>query len=444
MGKSTFVRTNRLRLKPNNGPTQRLSIIEPSGNPRWLVPFSAMNVILAVTGSVSAYKTPWLVRDLIREGHSVRVLCTPSATQFVAPLALEAVSKHPVVVNQYDRTIQDGGSWHVQWAHWADVLLVAPCSATSLARLAYGLSDTAMMTVALSLPQGTPIVVAPAMDTDMWHHPATQHNVSMLQERGVHIVSPEAGELASGLVGAGRLPEIPILCAAVRRAVTQPTLHGLRIVVSAGPTHEAIDDVRMIANHSSGAMGYAIAAVASLRGAHVTLVSGPTALPTPYGVERRDVTSAAEMDVAMTIASTGADIVVMAAAVADFRVARPLSGKMKKSNGTVPMTLELEPTGDILAKLGQSKPEHQTLVGFALEASDVLHYAADKLERKNLDMIVANSPGPDSGFGSATNTISILERGGQPAHYPTMTKHACAEAILDAVEEFRARRGDNR
>lgn len=403
-----------------------------------------MNVILAVTGSVSAYKAPWLVRDLIRDGHSVRVLCTPSATQFVAPLALEAVSKHPVVINQYDPTIQGGGSWHVQWAQWAHVLLVAPCSATSLARLSYGLSDTAMMTVALSLPQGTPIVVAPAMDTDMWHHPATQHNVAVLRQRGIHVVPPEAGELASGLVGAGRLPENSVLCAAVRRAVTPPTLHGLRVVVSAGPTHEAIDDVRMIANHSSGTMGYAIAAAAALRGAHVTLISGPTALPTPFGVHRKDVISASDMGDAMSAVAARADIVVMAAAVADFRVARPLSGKMKKSDGTVPMSLELEQTTDILATLGQTKPEQQTLVGFALEASDVLHYAAAKLERKNLDMIVANSPGPNSGFGTATNTISILVRGEEPTHYPTMTKHACAEAILDSIEALRARRGDNR
>jgi phosphopantothenoylcysteine decarboxylase / phosphopantothenate---cysteine ligase len=404
---------------------------------------STMNVILAVTGSVSAYKAPWLVRDLLRDGHTVRVLCTPSATQFVAPLALEAVSKHRVVVDQYDPSLQEGGSWHVGWAQWADVMLVAPCSATSLARLAYGLCDTAMMTVATSLPARKPIVVAPAMDTDMWLHPATQHNLATLKDRGIHIVQPENGELASGLWGAGRLPETSVLCAAVRKAITPASLAGLRVVVSAGPTHEAIDDVRMIANHSSGMMGYALAAMAVQRGASVTLVSGPTALPTPYGVERVDVLSAAEMEAAMQQATTDADIVVMAAAVADFRVARPLSGKMKKSEGTVPSMLELEQTPDILAGLGRKKPTGQTLVGFALETVGVEHYAAEKLSRKNLDMIVANSPGPESGFGGTMNTITILDGTAQPTHYPTMTKQACAEAIFDAIEAQRARRGDN-
>ncbi|MBL0321249.1 MAG: bifunctional phosphopantothenoylcysteine decarboxylase/phosphopantothenate synthase [Ignavibacteria bacterium] len=422
-----------------------------------------MNIILGITGSVSAYKTPWLVRDLIRAGHTVRVVMTPSAAQFVAPLALEAVSQHPVIMDPYDPSIQEGGSWHVHLARWADVIVIAPCSATTLARLATGLCDTALMTVVASRPAETPLVVAPAMDTDMWLQPSVQRNVAQLRADGVTIIDPESGELASGLVGAGRLAELGMIVGIVdstvgaRHAVPLPTntavplpsnntvpqpsnhdgLRGKRVVITAGPTHERIDAVRAIVNHSTGTMGFALAAAAQERGALVTLIAGPVALQTPRGVERVDVTTAAEMHAAVE-RTIDADVFIMAAAVADFTPAHPVDGKIKKQetagNG---LTLTLVPTVDILATVGAQKQAHQTVVGFALEHTNVVDYATQKLSTKNADMIVANRAGvADSGFGVGSNTITIITPTQPPTEYPPMSKRACAEVILDAVEKL--------
>ncbi|MBK7577061.1 MAG: bifunctional phosphopantothenoylcysteine decarboxylase/phosphopantothenate--cysteine ligase CoaBC [Ignavibacteria bacterium] len=406
-----------------------------------------MNIILGITGSVSAYKTPWLVRDLIRAGHTVRVVMTPSATQFVAPLALEAVSQHPVIMDPYDPSIQEGGSWHVHLARWADVIVIAPCSATTLARLATGLCDTALMTVVASRPAETPLVIAPAMDTDMWLQPSVQRNIAQLRADAVTIIDPESGELASGLVGAGRLAELGVIVGIVgssvgaRQAVPLRSNHdglrGKRVVITAGPTHERIDAVRAIVNHSTGTMGFALAAAAQERGALVTLIAGPVALPTPRGVERIDVTTAAEMHAAVE-REIDADVFIMAAAVADFTPAHPVDGKIKKQetagNG---LTLTLVPTVDILAMVGAQKQEHQTVVGFALEHTNVVDYATQKLSTKNADMIVANRAGvADSGFGVGSNTITIITPTQPPTEYPPMSKRACAEVILDAVEKL--------
>lgn len=412
----------------------------------------SMNILLGITGSVSAYKTPWLVRDLIRAGHTVRVVMTPSAQQFVAPLALEAVSRNHVVINPYDPSIQEGGSWHVHLARWADVMLIAPCSATTLARLATGLCDTALVTVVLSRSAETPLIVAPAMDSEMWLQIAVQRNVAQLRKDGIEIIDPESGELASGLIGAGRLPELVKLVNSVntrdgqrdpvaeREAQTHDTSAGLagkRIVITAGPTHEPIDVVRAIVNHSSGTMGFALASAAQERGALVTLIAGPVALKTPLGVERVDVITAAEMFAAVTQHSD-ADIFIMAAAVADFTPAHPVDGKIKKSaSGDTGLTIHLNPTVDILAHIGAQKQEHQIVVGFALEHTHVLGYATEKLNNKNADMIVANQTGlANSGFGSGNNTITIITATQPPKEYPTMSKRACAEVILDAVEHM--------
>lgn len=412
-----------------------------------------MKILLGITGSVSAYKTPWLVRDLRRAGHDVRVVMTPSATQFVAPLALEATSTHPVVVDPYAPEIQEGGSWHVHLAHWADVIFIAPCSATTLARLATGLCDTALMTVVCSRPPSTPLLVAPAMDTDMWEQPAVQRNVAQLRADGVDVIPPVSGSLASGLTGTGRLPELDDLVALVAQHGPEhsvdlttsqhvPTaLH--TITITAGPTHEPIDAVRSIVNHSTGTMGFALAEAARDRGMLVTLIAGPVHLPTPAGVHRIDVTTAKEMMQAVQ-QHQQADCIVMAAAVADFTPAEPFDGKLKKESMSSTPTIALRKTDDILAYLGSVKPEHQVLVGFALEYNNVIAYAEEKLQRKNADMIVANQAGaPNSGFGTSNNTITIVRRDGSPTSYPAMSKRACAEVILDAIVDAYARKGQN-
>jgi len=410
-----------------------------------------MNVLLAITGSISAYKTPWLVRDLRRAGHTVRIVMTESATQFVAPLALESVSMQPVIVNAFDPSIQDRGSWHVHLARWADVMLIAPCSASTLARLANGLCDSAVMTVACSLPASTPLLVAPAMDTDMWHHKSVQRNIDRIQQDGATVIPPEVGELASGLQGAGRLAELDTIVRAVARhgashtsrqplsSTIQPTgIAGKRVVITAGPTHEAIDDVRYIANHSTGTMGFALAEAARDRGAIVTLIAGPVSVPTPLGVERIDVTSAHDM-YERAMEHGDYDVAICAAAVADYSPVDRIVGKIKKdplSMSTV-LTIPLRQTQDILATLGARKQQQQILVGFALESTDLIDYAISKLERKHADMIVANLAGGErSGFGTADNTITLITRTASPQSFPPMSKHACANVILDAIERL--------
>lgn len=406
-----------------------------------------MNIILGITGSISAYKTPWLVRDLRRLGHDVRIVMTPSATKFVARLALEATSTHPVIVDPYDTSIQDGGSWHVHLAQWANVMLIAPCSATTLSRLAHALCDTALTTVAFSLPAGTPLVVVPAMDADMWAHPATRRNVETIERDGTIVIPPDSGALASGLEGAGRLPEIATIVAAVndhgpfststaapvpRDTTDQRSLRGRRVLITAGPTHEAIDDVRFVANASSGRMGIALAEAARDRGALVTLVVGPTPLPLPLGVEICNVVSAAEMFDATV--GKEYDVAVLSAAVADFTPLHPVPGKMKKSDVGLTLSLEMVRTPDILATLGAAKTSEQRVVGFALEAEDLVRYATEKLHAKQASMIVANSSGgSQSGFGTPDNTITIITPNTPPQAFGAMSKRACAEVILDAI-----------
>lgn len=408
-----------------------------------------MKILLGITGSVSAYKTPWLVRDLRRAGHDVRVVMTPSARQFVAPLALEAVTTHPVIIDPYDPAIQEGGSWHVHLARWADVICIAPCSATTLARLATGLCDTALMTVVCSRPAETPLFVFPAMDSDMWLQPATQRNVEQLRSDGITVVDPESGELASGLVGHGRLPEIETIVKAITEVRNDGSTSVIpsfsnsvlplsrHLLITAGPTHERIDAVRSIVNHSTGTMGFALAAAAQRRGYLVTLVTGPVSLPTPFGVERVDVTSAAEMYEAVMRHREEADIFIMSAAVADYTPAAPLDVKLKKDVVGEHASIELVRTKDILAEIGAGKNDSQKVVGFALETGDVVGYAKEKLERKNADMIVANAANaPDSGFGSGRNTITIITNDGPTSPFPPMSKTACAEVILDAIERL--------
>lgn len=388
-------------------------------------------VLLGVCGSIAAYKSPWLVRELRRRDCLVRVVVTPSATHFVAPLALQNLSQHPVIVDPYSDQHQRDGSWHVELANWCDLALVAPCSASTLARLAGGLPDTALALVLLSLPRGCPLYLAPAMDPDLWLHPATQRNLETLGRDGVNLHPPEVGEMASGLVGPGRLPEPAVLA----DWVCHRPLAGLRVLITAGPTQEALDEVRYLGNHSSGKMGYALAAEAARRGASVTLISGPVSLAVPPGVRRISVTSAQEMLAACQQEAPQAQVIIKAAAVADFAPVQVHSGKLKKEDLGQQWTLQLTRNPDILAWLGEHRQPGQLLVGFALESQDAERHALDKLERKNCDLIILNrSDRPNSGFAGDLNTITLVDRQNlQPL--PTMSKEQCARQIWDHLDK---------
>lgn len=388
-------------------------------------------VILGVSGSVSAYKSPLIVRELVRRGVEVKIVMTPSAERFVSALTLQNVSRHPVVVNMFDTATQSDGSWHVALAHWGEAMLIAPASASTLAALASGNCDTALTLVAMSLPPGTPLYLAPAMDGDMWEHPATCRNVHQLKEDGAHILDPEHGELASGLFATGRLPDPERVVDFLRRS---QDLAGKRILVTAGPTREKVDDVRYLSNHSSGKMGFAIAREAARRGAQVLLVSGPVTLPNPAGVETIRVESAQQMYETVLARRDSIEIFVMAAAVADFRPAAPQSGKMKKEALGDSVQISLERTPDILREVGQNKRGGQFVVGFALEAADILENARRKLVGKNCDLLVLNAANrPDSGFAGDRNTITVLDRKDGVRDYPPASKEQCAAAIWDEV-----------
>ena len=389
-----------------------------------------MKILYGICGSISAYKAPWVIRELIRLGAEVRVVMTADAQRFVTPLVLQNISKNPVITDAFEPEHQQGGSWHVHWARWADRVLVAPCSATTLAKLAHGIADNALTLALLSLPQETPLRLCPAMDPDMWHHPATRRNLAHLEGDGALILPPEEGELASGLSGAGRLPE-PLHIAEWTLA---GSLRGKTVLITAGPTREPIDGVRYISNHSSGKMGYAIATEATARGARVVLVSGPVNLPAPAGVAVVRVETAQQMLEACQAHHQAADVIIKSAAVADFTPAQVASGKLKKEQMGSDWSIPLAKTTDILAWLGQHKRPDQYLVGFALEMQNAEENARGKLERKNCDLIVLNEANqPDSGFGGDNNTITLIGLGlRQP--WPALSKRQCAGRLWDFIE----------
>lgn len=417
------------RKQGTNGDTQAESA-SPSSI---LHSLSSKKIALGVTGSIAAYKAAELVRLLKKAGAEVQVLMTPDAARFITPLTLGTLSEREVLTEIFPE--DEGGatgSWtkHVHLGLWADLLVVAPATATTLARLAAGLCDSMLTATALSAR--CPLVVAPAMDHDMFVHPATQRNLRTLREDGVTVIEPEHGELASGLVGTGRLPEPEALAERIAAMLrTSGALDGKKVLVTAGPTREAIDPVRFLTNGSTGTMGYALAEAAARRGARVVLVSGPTALPTPPGVKRLDVTSADEMHAAVQ-KHADADLVLAAAAVADYAPAETSERKLKKGDGD--LTLQMRRTPDVLAALGERKRDAQTLVGFALETHDGRANARAKLERKNLDWIVLNHANePGAGFGPGTNRVTLLGRDGAEEDLPQLPKRAVADAILDRV-----------
>lgn len=388
------------------------------------------HILLGITGSIAAYKAAVLCRLLKTAGADVRVVMTPLAKQFITPLTMATLSKNPILVEFFD---PENGAWnsHVALGEWADCYLIAPATANTLAKMATGVADNLLLTTYLSAR--CPVVVAPAMDLDMYAHEATQQNLRTLAARGVRIVEPEEGELASGLQGKGRMAEPDRIAAFVGGLLDEKkkTLAGKRLIVTAGATIEAIDPVRFISNHSSGKMGYAIAGELAARGAAVTLVTGRTSLPTPAGMERVDVLSAAEMYEAAVGAFDASDGAVMCAAVADYTPAHVSDTKIKKGDGG--LTIELRRTRDIAAELGARKGD-RVLVGFALETDDEEAHAEAKLTKKNFDFIVLNSlRDPGAGFRGDTNKVTLIDRAGRE-ELPLMSKREVAARIADKLE----------
>ncbi len=385
-------------------------------------------LVLGVTGSIAAYKAVGLVRTLLREGADVSVVMTQAACRFVTPLTFETLSKHPVATDLFAAQ-QDMP--HLTLPERADAVIVAPATANLLAKCALGLADDLFSTMLLNVT--CPLIVAPAMDGGMWHHQAVQAHVATLRARGVTVLDPEEGPLASGRIGPGRLAEESRIMAALEQALApRQDWAGQRLLVSAGPTQEAIDPVRYISNRSSGKMGYAVAQAARERGAAVSLVSGPTTLTAPPGVDLIHVITAEEMQKVLLARLPWSTVVVMAAAVADFRPLRPSSVKLKKDGGHW-KTLDLAPTDDILHQLSQQRRD-QVLVGFAAETESVLAHATAKLKRKGLDLIVGNNVAAEgSGFGSDTNAATLIDRNGQVRELGLLPKRELADHILDVV-----------
>ena len=392
---------------------------------------SGKHILLGVSGGIAAYKSAWLIRELVRAGAEVQVVMTPHATEFITPLTLSTLSRREVLVGMFpDGSGGRAAEWtrHIDLGLWADVMLVAPATANTIAKIACGRADDFLTTIVLALR--CPLAIAPAMDVDMYRNETTQRNIAALREAGCHIIDPDEGELASGLSGPGRLPEVDRLLKSLGDilAGAHRDLAGRNVLVTAGPTHEPVDPVRYLGNRSSGKMGFALATAAAHRGAAVTLVAGPVSLRTPLGVRRIDVTTAREMQEAVDGEFDGVDLVLMAAAVADFAPATVAPGKIKR--GVEGLTIACTPNPDILRSLGERK-RNQILVGFALETGSGTAHAVRKLKEKRLDMIVLNNPGvAGAAFGGDTNVVTILTPVGAPVELPLLSKYEVAQEIL--------------
>jgi phosphopantothenoylcysteine decarboxylase / phosphopantothenate---cysteine ligase len=396
------------------------------------------NILLGVTGSIAAYKAAVLVSKLTQAGALVDVILTPAATEFITPLTFQSVTGR--------QAFTDKALWgaqahvlHVGLGHTADIFVIAPATANTIAKLAHGLADNLLVLAGLSFGPGTvdrPLLIAPAMDGGMLEHPATQENTELLHQRGAIIIGPEVGHLASGLEARGRMTEPAILFGHIRYLLTRHgLLHGRRVVVTAGGTQEPIDPVRIITNRSSGKQGYALAQAALDEGAEVTLISTPVSLDIPQGVDLIQVTTAAEMETAVLNICTQADVLLMAAAVSDFRPTHTAGQKIKKASWM--STLDLEPTSDILLSISKQRDQSNhpmVVVGFAAETQNLLANAETKLKSKHLDLIVANDvSGPSSGFGADTNQVTLFVSDGRSMPLPLMNKSEVAERVITEV-----------
>jgi phosphopantothenoylcysteine decarboxylase/phosphopantothenate--cysteine ligase len=387
-------------------------------------------ILLGVCGSIAAYKSAHLTRLLVKEGAEVQILLTPSALSFITPVTLATLSKKPAL---HSYVKNDSGEWnnHVELGLWADLMLIAPASANTISKMAAGACDNLLLATYLSAR--CPVWVAPAMDLDMYAHPSTQQNLNRLTAYGNNIIEAESGELASGLHGQGRLAEPERIVQLLNEFFSpdQPDLSGKKVLITAGPTYEALDPVRFLGNHSSGKMGYALAQEAAQRGAEVTLISGPSSLGKPAGIKLVSVSSAQQMYEACSHIFDEQDMVIFAAAVADYRPRHVADQKIKKAGEN--LTIELEKTVDIAASLGQRKRPGQVLVGFALETEQEQQHAQEKLRNKNLDYIVLNSLAwPGAGFGHDTNKISVISPKNQ-LNFELKSKREVAVDILNTI-----------
>ena len=391
------------------------------------------NILLGVTGGIAAYKAVEIVSRLRKAGAAVHVIMTEGATKFVAPLTFREISGNPVVHTMWD----EPKTWnveHIALAQWADCFVIAPATANMIGKIASGIADDMLSTTVMAAT--SPVMIAPAMNTNMYHNPITQQNIAKLRQLGYHIIEPAAGMLACGIEGVGRLPEPVVVVGAIQALfAAQSDLKGKKVLVTAGGTREPIDPVRYIGNRSSGKMGYALAEAAVKRGAQVVLVSGPVSLTPPVGVQFIPVETAQEMRAAVLADFADSDIVIKAAAVADYRVACQASQKIKKTGDTLSLVLEKNP--DILAELGRIKTQ-QILVGFAAETENLIAHAAEKLERKNADLIVANDVTlQGAGFNADTNIVKLLYKVGNVEELPQMAKKALADVIFDKIRSLR-------
>ncbi len=394
------------------------------------------HVLIGVTGAIAAYKVGYLIRELIKSGADVKVMMTEAGMRFVTPLTFSVLSKNPVFTDLWSSNQSSDSeisTQHIDLANWADVLVIAPASANTIAKLTYGISDNLLTVVSLATARS--IILAPTMDAEMYLNAVTQKNLTILRERGYLIIPPAEGELASGLSGPGRLPEIKIIVETIEKVLdhSKQDLRNKRILVTAGPTFEAIDPVRFVGNRSSGKMGFAIANAAAQRGAVVTLISGPVVRETPRNVKRIDVESAQEMLTAVLAHIKKTDAVIMSAAVADFTPIQQAKHKIKKQLDSETLELKLKATPDILATLGKKKRK-MVLVGFALETKDELTDAKNKLRKKNLDFIVLNSFNERNRvFGSDVNTVTLIDNLGNVERLPKLSKFDVANKILDKI-----------
>ena len=394
-------------------------------------PLKGKHIVVGVTAGIAAYKAVELVSRLYKAGAEVKVVMTRNATKFVSPLVFGEISKHKVAVEMFEN-VQDWNVEHIAYATWADAYVIAPATANMIAKMAYGIADDMLSTQLLATT--APVFVCPAMNSNMYMHPTVQENLTILRGRGVHVLEPDSGLLACGIEGKGRLPDPQKIMDWVDFHLGKTgLLQGKTVIVSAGGTQEAIDPVRYITNRSSGKMGYAVALKAAQAGAKTILVSAPTDLAVPIGVERIIVCSATEMKEAIDSHYDSADAVIMAAAVADYRVAEVADNKIKKQET---MTLELVKNPDILASLGERK-QQQKLIGFAAETQDVITYGKEKVRKKNLDMLVANDVSKsNAGFDVDTNEVTFIYPGDQIVSLPNMSKLDVAERIIQALADL--------
>lgn len=390
------------------------------------------HIILGITGSIAAYKAAYIIRALVKKGAEVQVVITPAGKEFITPITLSALSSNPVISDFFSNR---DGSWHshVDLGLWADAMLIAPATASTIGKMANGIADNMLVTTYLSCK--APVFIAPAMDLDMFAHPSTQQNLDRLRSFGNHIIEPAEGELASHLIGKGRMEEPDKIISVLEEYFASKTiLQKKKIVITAGPTYEKIDPVRFIGNYSSGKMGFALAEACAEQGAEVTLIAGPVSLTTVHPkINRVDVESAEEMYQAAMKAFPEADAGILCAAVADYRPEVQADEKIKRESKEE-MTLQLVPNKDIAASLGAIKREGQVLVGFALETNNETYNAVSKLERKNLDFIVLNSlRDAGAGFRCDTNKISIIDRQGEVVSYPLKSKQEVAADIVNKL-----------